>query len=445
MDKNIPAIVGALSGEYSELAIMNFAMEYYSMYERFCDFSVSYIEGGREIMDAIVGASENLISKEKSDEEMIALLSEIRKKNMSEMETTTAYSDVLAIHENIMCRCEYRFKEDIQDIDDDEEARKLLGFIFNTKDNMQINLRIKDMVAQLPVRMTSSRFFDLVKDSITVYKGSEKSSLDGYMYLLYSAAGINEKKPFDLPELDEVKERFEQVDYKNMTKEEFEEYDALLQKATDYLEQRAAFILDAQKLINCLYTYYLVQKYHDGECEALKLVSDVIGMVNTAFRNELGNPGSFDELDIDIVDECFSKIEGRPEKYIEKTAASEGRFENAAENVRNIDAKVCDDMLFAMKLMSTSDFVDAEENDTTECDDLIINAAIDSYIGSLNTLFEGKQKQVKRAIMASVLKELPVFFASHNEVMNYVRLSLDNCRDKAEKAASLKLLWGIYE
>jgi len=44
-----------------------------------------------------------------------------------------------------------------------------------------------------------------------------------------------------------------------------------------------------------------------------------------------------------------------------------------------------------------------------------------------------------------VLKELPVFFVSHTEVMNYVRFTLDNCKDEAEKTASLRIFGRSYE
>ena len=49
-----------------------------------------------------------------------------------------------------------------------------------------------------------------------------------------------------------------------------------------------------------------------------------------------------------------------------------------------------------------------------------------------------------RAVMAAVLRELPVYFNNHTEVMNYVRNSLDGCRDEQEKRISLELLRSCY-
>jgi len=43
-----------------------------------------------------------------------------------------------------------------------------------------------------------------------------------------------------------------------------------------------------------------------------------------------------------------------------------------------------------------------------------------------------------------VLKELPVFFNNHTEVMNYVRSALDGCRDEKEKKISVELLRSCY-
>ena len=49
-----------------------------------------------------------------------------------------------------------------------------------------------------------------------------------------------------------------------------------------------------------------------------------------------------------------------------------------------------------------------------------------------------------RAVMAAVLRELPVFFNNHTEVMNYVRNALEGCRDEKEKKISVELLRSCY-
>ena len=58
----------------------------------------------------------------------------------------------------------------------------------------------------------------------------------------------------------------------------------------------------------------------------------------------------------------------------------------------------------------------------------------------LKESFDNGDRSRNRAVMAAVLKELPVFFNSRTEVMNYVRESLSGCRDIYEKSIAVSRL-----
>ena len=62
----------------------------------------------------------------------------------------------------------------------------------------------------------------------------------------------------------------------------------------------------------------------------------------------------------------------------------------------------------------------------------------------LKEVLEEGSRLRNRAVMAAVLKELPVYFNNHTEVMNYVRNSLASCRDEKEKKISIELLRSCY-
>ena len=92
-------------------------------------------------------------------------------------------------------------------------------------------------------------------------------------------------------------------------------------------------------------------------------------------------------------------------------------------------------------LNSGSLFVNIEEEDNIEpADGAFINQATKLLKEEIEKRLENKEMPVKRAVMAAVLKELPVFFRSQKEVMDYVQYSLENCRDYSEKRISLDLL-----
>ncbi len=94
--------------------------------------------------------------------------------------------------------------------------------------------------------------------------------------------------------------------------------------------------------------------------------------------------------------------------------------------------------------MSTSVFAALSERNTQPVTGEYLNKRTDEVLTALQAGMEGKSRKYLRAMMAAVLKELPVFFNNHTEVMNYVLASLSGCRDLAEKNACLDLLWAVY-
>lgn len=446
-ENKLPAIVGALSNEYMDLALMNFTMEFYNFYEQFYDGGMEYIENGRELISNIVKAAANIYSEEMSDDDVNVMLEKSRKKVMDMMETLTSYADWFQIHEYLLNRVELRFEDELPEVDNDEEAKKLLQFIFEPEDNMEVNLRIKEMISQLPVRMTTSRFYDLLKDSVTVYKGAEKETLDGFIYMVLSAAGLY--KPDNnqyFTELAEYKSEFEDIVYKDITKEQFKHLSDKMFELSEIISEGSEFCIYCQKLINNLYTYYLVEPYREEESAAKKVVSELITLICKSFEYEFAAEGNFVELDLDKADDTFIALEGKPEKLITKISVSEGKLESAKDETDAIDPEIYINFIKASKLMSSSDFAKIDDCiDITECTDEIIEAASVNLLEQISNEFNDKERQVRRAMMASVLKELPVFFVSHTEVMNYVRFTLEHCKDKAEKTASLRMFWQVYE
>ena len=67
-----------------------------------------------------------------------------------------------------------------------------------------------------------------------------------------------------------------------------------------------------------------------------------------------------------------------------------------------------------------------------------------AFLSEIRTVLEEGSRLRNRAVMAAVLRELPVYFNNHTEVMNYVRNSLASCRDEREKKISIELLRSCY-
>jgi len=103
-------------------------------------------------------------------------------------------------------------------------------------------------------------------------------------------------------------------------------------------------------------------------------------------------------------------------------------------------------LFMCQKLMSGSLFIDLDgENNDTALEEAYFVSQRDKIISDIKESFEGRDKMLNRAVMASVLSTLPVFFNNMNEVKDYVIAAFDSCRDEAEKLGSIEIINTIIE
>ena len=61
-------------------------------------------------------------------------------------------------------------------------------------------------------------------------------------------------------------------------------------------------------------------------------------------------------------------------------------------------------------------------------------------ISKLKIFFESASVPVRRAVMATLLSQLPVFFNNTEEIQDYINSSLIQCSDEAEKKAVVEVI-----
>ena len=69
----------------------------------------------------------------------------------------------------------------------------------------------------------------------------------------------------------------------------------------------------------------------------------------------------------------------------------------------------------------------------------------DKIITELSDMFGHVSTQVRRAVMATLLSQLPVFFNNTEEIQSYINVALMQCSDKAEQKATVEILKSIME
>lgn len=453
--------------EYLELALdihdsharLKFMMEYYVFYEMITEGINPYINTAEDIAQALHQAVRVLMDPASFGEEERSRqrenLLKLRTEVTDRMQVLTAYVDRFVVYEYILNRMQYRFEDQEVIAEDSVFAQEVLNFIFATKDNMAINDNIRMVIGQLPMRMTRSHYFDLIRESISVYKGSDKSALEGHLYMFRTNAMLYRTDDMEkyFTEFVPVIKEFDELDYENMTAEMYQIYAEKLRTNASKLNDISDLYMLIQKLINGAYSMYLAD---GGQKAADKIPAAqlVIRGINELFLHEESaiwekneeHPLESEEDKLYWLGEHFPEIEGMQEQIYESMTTADAVLEETIKSEKEQITKLglmegFTHLQQLMQLASGSDFVELEWKDEEEkvtAQDA--EKAAEQIVTELKQEFKGQSRLVRRAIMANTLEKIPVFFSTPQEVADYISQSLMLCDDEAEKYASKQLI-----
>lgn len=449
LQENIPQLFNTMADQYQTYASVRLAMHYFSFYESYLDEENTWGTQAKEtiahinhiirenILERCVGAA-----REKAISETDMLRKEISKR----MNVLTTYTDIFQVYEFILNRLEYRFKEDIEPIDEEEVAREILRYIFAEEDNLVINEKIREIIGQLPIRITKQKYFDLLQDSLNSYLGADEASLQTYLYMLRTSAMLYHEEGMEecYPELAKRMDQLSKVDYKNITKEAYDQCVSSLQVATLMLETDTTIYFGLQEIVNEVYAMLLCSTYAGMVDNDFRAATDtamiILQEINTAFLQTEKS-----ELNEELIDK-FSDMEGVQEELsYELTLLEDALYEVEHSHQELTKSMMLDQLLQILlrsqKLLSNSLFIDLDEIQRESIvDEALLEAETKALVHELEELFGNQDKIVSRAIMANTLSKMPVFFKDHKEVMDYVRYSIERCSDVYEKAACIEII-----
>lgn len=448
-EENIPKLFNYMVDYNETYAYVRFAMQYYAFYEAFIDDEDTWSAEAKSLIADISKHIQNDVLQGCSGadrEEAIKAVDTIRNKIMKRMEILAAYTDIFRTHEYVLNRVEYRFKETDTSLDTEEFAREILRYIFNSEDNLVINEKIKEIIGQLPVRITKQKYFDLLKESLQIYLGADKSSLDTYLYILRTSALLTQEPEMNTfyPTLWERKEFLASLDYKAIDRENYEKALSQLRAAVFILETEQNLYYSLQEIINEVYVLLLCSTY-SGMTEGVATEAKEAALHIIKEINQLFTLGRKEELPAELT-EGFSKLEGVQEDISFELSMMEDAFFTVETQYKELTKSLMLGQLFQTlrwvnQLHSSSIFIElGKEQEETKVNETVLAQVMKELEQDLSELFASCDKMIYRAVMANTMNKMPVFFNSHKEVMDYVLYALERCSDPYEKAAVAEII-----
>ncbi|HHV10352.1 MAG TPA: hypothetical protein GXX75_08765 [Clostridiales bacterium] len=450
LEAAIPQLFNQLSDQYLAYAKVRLAMHYFSFYEAFCDDGNTWSKTALETLEQLnTIIKEGILQKQSGEarEKWVRSIDGIRRDNTGHVEALTAYTDLFQIYEHVINRVEYRFKGTVEAVDEEELAKEILRYIFDSGDNVIINERIKEMLGQLPVRVTKQKYFELIKGSIDAYLGSDTNSLEAFLYILRTSAMLYPGEELErlYPELWEKKHRLSGIAFKDITEEAYKEALVLLQAATLMLETETTAYIGLQEITNEIYALLLCTPYAgmagSGTEHAEEAAIRIISEINKQFESKLKSNPSGELL------ELLTELEGVQESISYELSLLENALYEVKERQKPLTAglmleQLLQVLLCSQDLLSSSLFIDFDKQEAPGkiADEDRIYEEKKALIKELSALFERSDRMVTRAVMANTMNKIPVFFVDHKEVMDYVLYSLGRCSDEYEKAACVEII-----
>lgn len=441
-EQSLPDLMNRMASAYGLLSFYNMDMELSMFAESKAEGRIRPDRQTKELEESLVNMmKETLLAPFAPDvyEQAIKELSALRDKVILRMEMLTAYTDLFILYEYSMNRLEAVFEEGAETVmDNDAVAREILQWIFSENEPSATNSRIKMMLSCLPVRMTKAKFLELVENAFSVYENTDDQAVDTFDYMLRSAAGLYAPKGMakTYAKLDKVKKLFEEKSLSDLTKEEYEERKKTLADGTEYILNATECLSAIQAAANALMTVLLTRQYFTLSAEResrrpLEILSSILE--GAEVRAEVLFDGIELEMEqlsqeVTVLEPLLNLVKESMEKQIEELMLN----------------TVYQRVLVAQRLNSGSAYASLEE-EKTEHEAGYLKKVKESFLADVRETLEKGSRVRNRAVMAEVLKELPVYFNNHTEVMNYVRNSLDSCRDEREKQICVELLRSYYE
>jgi hypothetical protein len=337
----------------------------------------------------------------------------------------------------------YRFEDyDYEDYDDEEFAKELLQYICSDQDQSAVRYKTMEVLKALPIRMTKSRFFEMVKDGYSVYQGSDLDTLQSFDYMVRGAAMLHDPDHMDenFPELYEYDHHFAALDYENLDAETFYKEQFSMQECVDYLNNQITSCQALSEAINQLYALTLSHDYVHSEGKVYTTCRKIISYVR-----EHCVIGESIELDEQLT-AYLEELEGAQEEELDVLTEADGHFQDILQTTFAAGApdQIKEEMNrvnMMSNLLSTSYFADlGEKQEPVEA----TQEDIDELYGKLRLELEPKLKEMpklmSRGIMSAVIGYLPMNFADTDELKTYIYNSLKACTNLPEKMALVERL-----
>ena len=268
----------------SRLSYNRMALNYFTCCEIFKEDGNNLEE--RELFEAFNGLMERFLEGTLTEEAVAALREDL----ISQMRHITYYAVIFQVYEYVMNRLEPRFIPlNIPELDTPEKRSQWVRqYLFQENGLETLNERVHNAFSQLPVRLTNSRFFTLMRQGMSAYQGGSQADFDSALeYFRIEALLQPQLEQWERhTEIREIFCRLRGADYRNMDEAAFRAISSDLEDAGMLLNQISGQNVLLMDLVNDLYALVLALPEISLNAGESALFHSVLSRSLQLFRDE---------------------------------------------------------------------------------------------------------------------------------------------------------------
>lgn len=423
---------------YSEYAALELTFSAYVMIQEVVEEKAGLPEKEENIMNRILKALGMLGDGSAEADSLIGQMKTLRREITDKMDLFTCYTDRFLVYEYVLNRMELKYLPEkelnrkLEVFDEDRYMQQLSHYLFSDRDQSVVREKVRLVLGQIPVHMTKSKFSQRVSEALTLYKDSDRRTLEDFIYMIRTSAMVYEPAKYagEYPAFETILHRLETAEYTGMEEDTYHEMADMLEEGARQIHEITDFYYYLQKVVNSIYAVCLMVPYQEKESRLIRLCRQIWESL----------------ADRDYWDEMLEPLEGQIEDRLERTSYLETVLFDIKSSYQAELGELgltgfFGDAATVANLLSDSLFIDLELTSQEEtADAAYIRQRTGELVDELMKKLGEVSRPVKRAVMGQVLEKLPLMFEKAEEVLEYIQVNLMGCQDKAEKCVVMMLL-----
>lgn len=443
-EKNLSSYSQLLLAEQQRLAYGKLLLSYTENYDMLAKEEEGPAAHGLKI---VTGLLRTLCGGEMDFEQAVSSLDDCRNQMITRMRVLETYVHFLEVYEYIFNRLEYKFK-----LPDDIPSTEMMiqdaiNYISVSGDAQEVNSNIQDVLSELPVRLTTTKFLDLLRQSCLCYEGARSDMADAFFESVKRCAHMPALKELDpsWSGLYDVCVQLEKTDLAAVDHSLCQELSEKITGCGRVLAEYLSNTLDLLDLINQLYIVLITTPY-------IVAPLSEIGRIKKLFAAYLKSVDGGNILDID--EDLLGGLSGIVENqqlYVGEAMLLEDVLPQVCQIYSaDIEAMMLSGIFGVLQtaerlggadpgadLKKKSAYHVAERGD--------IEAGIADLEAAYKETFRSVPQQIRRAVISKTFDRVPVPFDSMDAVCAYIRSSFESCSELYERVACSQLIAQMKE